>query len=111
MKLPPVKRGDTWSFVFVWKNNDTPINLANCSARMQIRKRRTGTMLAESSTSNGNLSIIPTEGKVLVTFPASMTGAVEPGIHDTDLELTFESSGEVRSSKTLQLTVDEDISR
>ena len=36
-KLPPVKNGDTWSFSFVWSNNNTPIDLTGCTAKMQVQ--------------------------------------------------------------------------
>lgn len=109
--LATVKRGDTWRFSFVWKSNGTPIDLSDCTAKMQIRKVcRTRTLLAEVSTSP-NISIDGINGKVDVVFPADITDGVEPGTHETDLQITFASTGEVRSSQTLSLTVNEDITR
>lgn len=110
MNLTPVKRGDTWTFSFTWKNGNTPINLTDCTAKMQIRKRKVGTLLAEADTSNGIVIDGPL-GKVTATFPASDTALVEPGVHETDLQLTFTSTGEVKSSQTMIVTVLEDITR
>jgi hypothetical protein len=110
-KLSTVKRGDTWNFVFTWKdNNQAPVDLSDCTARMQIRKKKVGTLLAEVSTNNGIVIDGPL-GKISVTFSATMTDTVEPGTHDTDLEVTFTSSSEVKSTPTLQITVEEDITR
>lgn len=108
--LATVKRGDTWSFSFVWKNGNTPIDLSGCTAKMQVRKRKTGTLLGEVSSTNG-ISIIGVDGEVNVSFPPVVTALIEPGIHETDLQITFTSTGEVKSSDTLTITVLEDITR
>lgn len=110
MNLATVKRGDTWIFSFVWKSNGTPIDLSDCTARMQVRKKRFGDLLAEVN-STTDIVIDGGSGTVTVTFPAELTADVEPGQHDTDLQITFASTGEVRSSQTLTLTVLEDITR
>ena len=108
--LATVKRGDTWSFSFVWKNDGTPIDLSNCTARMQVRKRKVGTLLGEVNSDNG-ITIIGVDGQVNVSFPPEVTALVEPGVHETDLQLTFVQTGEVKSSDTLTITVLEDITR
>jgi len=110
MNLATVKRGDTWIFSFTWKNGTTLIDLSNCTARMQIRKKRGGELLADVSTDN-SITIDGELGKVTAIFPSSVTVNVDPGIHETDLQITFTSTGEVRSSQTLTLTVLEDITR
>ena len=109
MKLPPFKRGDTWNLVFVWKSNNTLIDLTGCTARMQIRKKRSGTLLAEISTDNG-IEIAGSEGRVNISFPANITANVEAGTHETDLEITF-PSGDVQSSQTLDIPVIEAITK
>ena len=108
--LATVKRGDTWRFSFVWKSNGTPIDLSDCTAKMQVRKRKVGTLLAEVTTSP-DIIITGADGKVDVVFPADVTSTVEPGVHETDLQVTFTSTSEVSSSQTLTLTVLEDITR
>ena len=111
MILATVKRGDTWNFIFNWKSGNTPIDLTDCTARMQVRKKKLGTLLASVTTEDGGITITAEDGKVSVSFPASATDACEPGTHSTDLEITFTSTGEVRSSETMDLVVLEDISR
>ena len=109
MKLSPFKRGDTWKILFSWKNEGTPINLTGCTAKMQIRKKRTGVLLAEVTEANG-ITIAGTLGQVEVAFPASITADVEAGTHETNLQLTFES-GEVQSSDTIEIPVLEAVTR
>jgi hypothetical protein len=110
MKLPTVKRGDTWNLVFVWKNDNTPIDLSDCTAKMQIRHKRTGVVLAEVTTTSG-ITITGPEGRVNVSFPTTATSTVEAGVHETDLQITFTTSGEVQSSDTLEIPVVEDVTR
>lgn len=105
--LPAVKRGDTWSFVFQWKTGATPINLTGCTARMQIRKKRTKDLLAYVTTED-YITIDGPAGKVFVTFPADITETVPAGTHLTDVELTF-TDGTVTSSQTVYMVVEEDI--
>jgi len=109
MKLSPFKRGDTWKILFSWKNEGTPINLTGCTAKMQIRKKRIGTLLAEVTNANG-ITIAGTLGQVEVAFPANITANVESGTHETSLQLTF-PSGEVQSSDTIEIPVLEAVTR
>ena len=109
--LPAVKRGDTWNFVFAWKNNNIPTNLTDCEARMQIREKRTGELMGEVSTASLSIIIEGIAGKVNVSFPASITETIPPGTYETDLELTFPVTGQVQSSGTMQVIVDADITR
>lgn len=109
--LPPVKRGDTWSFAFSWKDQNTPINLSNCTARMQIRDNTTHEIVAEATSDNNQIVINGPTGEVQVTYPASETNAIEPGKYLSDLELTFTGTGVVKSSNTISIEVIEDITR
>jgi len=108
--LPGVKRGDTWKFVFSWKNDNTPIDLTDCTARMQVRAKRTGALLAEATSDDGHITIEGLAGNVNVEFPHALTNNVAIGTHDSDLEITF-PDGTVQSSSTVQIVVEEDITR
>ena len=107
--LPTVKQGDTWTFVFTFKNKTTPIDLTECSARMQIRNKRTTQLYAETSTANDTITIDGLAGKVSVVFPAELTTLVPAGSHLSDVEITFPGTGYVMSSQTVQIVVEEDI--
>ena len=108
--LPPVKRGDTWNFVFAWKNNNTPTDLTNCTARTQVRTKKTGELMCQATTDDF-ITIEGPAGKVIVSYPPSITTGVNPGIYETDIEITFPITGQVQSSGTLQIEVVEDITR
>lgn len=110
MKLSPFKRGDTWKITFVWKNDGTPIDITGCHARMQIRKKRVGTLLAEISDDDDSITIVGASGEVNVAFPASITALVDPGVHETSLQLTY-PSGEVQSSDSIDIPVIEAVTR
>ena len=107
--LPSVKRGDTWGFVFMWSNSSTPLDLSSCSARMQIRNKRTKELVAEVSTENDNIIIDGPAGKTTVEFPSSITANVPPGTYLSDVQITFPLPERVLSSQTIQITVEEDI--
>jgi len=110
MKLPIFKRGDTWKITFVWKNNGTPIDLTGCHAKMQIRKKRVGTLLAEITDDADDIEIAGSTGEVNVAFPALITRDVEVGTHETSLQITF-PSGEVQSSDAIEIPVAEGVTR
>lgn len=105
----PVKRGDTWTFKYMWKSNNKPIDLTSCSARSQVRLRRVGTLVSSISSPNG-INIDELNGVVTVIFPASDTLNAEPGTYETDLEITF-SDNTIQSSDTIEFRVYEDITR
>ena len=65
--IPPVKRGDTWNFKFTWQDQNTPINLTDCTARMQIRDKTTLLMAAEATTApTGASAVYDLEGSIIL---------------------------------------------
>jgi hypothetical protein len=104
IKLPPVKRGDTWRFQFTWKSNNEPIDLSGCTGAMQVRVKRTGALVATASL----VEIDGPTGTVNVTFNASSTANAPLGFVETDLQITYPDNT-VQSSDTMQFTVEEDI--
>jgi hypothetical protein len=104
IKLPPVKRGDTWRFQFAWKSNNTPIDLSGCTGAMQIRSRRTEVLVATADT----VAIDGPNGIVDVTFNASSTANAPLGYVEADLQITYPDNT-VQSSSTVQFMVEEDI--
>lgn len=107
-KLPSVKRGDTWKFQFAWKSNNTPVDLTDCSALMQVRVKRTGELVASATTADDSITIDGPTGIVNVAFLDTQDAPV--GTHEADLQITF-PDGTIQSSSTIQLVVEEDISR
>ena len=106
--LPALKRGDTWTLVFVVRQTPggAPVDLTGCAAALQVRHPRTDALIATAD----SLAITPQTGTVTVTFLPATTVAVAVGTYLTDLEITF-ADGEVRSSQTLTLAVLADYTR
>lgn len=106
--LPAVKRGDTWEFVFMWSDAMSPIDLSSCSARMQIRNKRTKELVAEASTLDENIIVDGPAGKTIVEFSSLITKTVPPGTYLSDIQITFPIPQRVLSSQTIQIIVEED---
>jgi hypothetical protein len=107
-KISSVKRGDTWKYQFAWKSNNSPVDLTDCTALMQIRAKRTGDLIAEATTADNSITIDGPAGLVDVVF--SNTEDAPVGTHEADLQITFPDNT-IQSSSTLQIIVEEDISR
>lgn len=109
MRLSAFKRGDTWKIIFAWKNAGTPINLSGCTAKMQIRKKRSGVLLAEIN-SPDDITITANTGEVEAAFPPLVTADIDVGVHETSLQITF-PSGEIQSSDAIEIPVVEAVTR
>jgi hypothetical protein len=105
------KRGDTWKLSFAYKDDiGTPIYLTDCSARLQVRDKRTKSVLLEGTMATGEVVITAVTGAVDITFLPAVTELVTLGTHETDLEMTY-SDGTVESTETMNIKVIEDITR
>lgn len=104
-----VKRGDTWNIQFDWKNNNNPIDLTGCTAKMQIRDKADA--LQTTVTTSDHITISGATGIVNVSFPATATASIDPGTYYSDLQITFPITGQVQSSSTIQFQVQEDVTR
>lgn len=81
-----VVQGADLNFGATVANDDgTPVNLTGYTAKLQIRQTHTGSLLAESSTSNGEIVITALIGIVTVTMPGAKTGALAVGDYVSDL--------------------------
>ena len=104
--LPHLKRGDTWRLAFVWQQADgTPVDLTGGTAALQIRDARRRLLATPD-----DLTLDLETGTVHVTFAADTTALIPAGTHYTDMQITF-ATGEVRSSQTCLLPVQEDQTR
>lgn len=65
--------------VFVWKDKTgRPINLTGSTARLMVRKEPTSTPLADLSSDNGQIVIIPLKGRIEITFSDADVAAIAP---------------------------------
>jgi hypothetical protein len=105
------KIGDDWRLPFRWTSAGAPTNLADCSARMQLRKRG-GRVPAVSLTSepNGGITITAGTGYVVALISREVTAGLDVGSYLTDLEMTF-ANGFVGSTETIEIVAGEDQTR
>ena len=70
-----VKQGsDKQITIIVKSDGETPDNLTNYGARMQVRQRPTDkTVLDELTSDNDRIEITPLEGKLVLKFPSSVS--------------------------------------
>ena len=111
MRQITLKRGDTLDLEFQWLDGDgLPVDLTGCTARLQMRNRAGNEVLECTCGSSDGLEIVTAEGKVRWREEASSTASFSPGTYYFDLEVTFPDST-VRSTETVQLIVEMDITR
>lgn len=102
-----LKRGDTWSQTFAWKQGSEtgdPVDLTDCTARCQLRDRADTLILDCTS----YLTVDGAAGTVSVLAPASAMENFPVGRLSFDIELTF-PDGTVQSTETMTLKVIEDV--
>lgn len=86
-------QGSTFNPVFILRNPDKSLfNLTGYTARMQVRQTYDSDAILSLSTTNGQLQLTPTHGRVRLnlvpadTTPLSFTGEAFEGIYDLELE-------------------------
>ena len=82
------KQGTTFNLRFVVKNDSTPWNLTNYSATMTVRPfAGSSTTTVVASTANGRITLEPTNGRIIVTIPSTVTAKFSVSRHEYDLIL------------------------
>ena len=102
-----LKRGDTWSQTFTWKQGSEtgdPLDLTGCNARCHLRDRSDALIAVV----DGYLTVDGAVGTVAVNVPAFETTEFPVGKLLFDIELTF-PDGTVQSTETMALKVLEDV--
>lgn len=93
-----IDQGATVSRVFTWYQQDgvTPVNLTGFTAHMQVRDepQGAGNLLADYSTSGGQIALGSTAGTITLTVPAATTAAYSFTSGYYDLHMT-DSAGNV----------------
>ncbi len=89
INLPVIEKGATYRHTLIWADaNGTPINLSNCTARLQIRADVFATdFLCELNTDNTGLVIDPLLGRIDLFISAIDTSALEGYGGAYDLEI------------------------
>lgn len=88
------EQATTFNFQFQIKEDETPWNLTNYSVEMTVRPfMGASTTTVVASTDNGYISLDPTQGRVTVTIPYTVTEDFTPSRQVYDL--IFDSGTEV----------------
>ena len=88
------EQATTFNFQFQIKEDETPWNLTNYSVEMTVRPfMGASTTTVVASTDNGYISLDPTQGRVTVTIPYTVTENFTPSRQVYDL--IFDSGTEV----------------
>lgn len=83
-----VIRGDTWNLSWEWLHeNGDPVDLTDCTVRMQMRKQINGSVSFENST-DLDMVIIPLEGIIDLKVEPDDTKELV-GQYLYDVEVTF----------------------
>ena len=104
-------QGSDWDLNVVYKDgNGDPINLTNYTAAMQLRQNYNSDSAGLTLTSsNGGITIIGAQGKLILHATAAQTGALDAGFYVYDLEIT--SGGVVTRIIQGQITVAGEVTR
>ena len=93
LTLPVIEQGATYRHTLTWFQSDgiTPVNLAGCSAKMQIRSTvESSSVIIELSTANGRITINEYLGKIYFLIADEDTTLLTPikgAVYD--LEISF----------------------
>lgn len=77
----------------VYKIDETPVNLTNYTAAMQVREAPSSGSAVISLTNGSGITLGGTAGSIAINVSATAMGAVAPGFYQYDLQL--DSAGEV----------------
>lgn len=118
-----IEQGATFRLAMVYGRKDgttdsqgnlivTPYDITGCIARMQIRPRRQGVVLASATTTNGGIEITdPLAGKLVITIHPDATDLLTMRKALYDLELQYPSGDIVRvlqGAVTISANITED---
>lgn len=96
LTFPTIEQGATYSHTLQWLQPDgiTPVDLTNCSAKMQVRSTvDSRTVIIELSTTNNRITINASLGKFQFTISdedTTLLAAIKEAVYD--LEVYFPNS-------------------
>jgi len=106
-----IKRGDTWSEIITWVDEETgtPIDITDAEIRTQLRDKKSGELAVSAGTDTGEITITDAvNGVATQRVEASVMEGVAPRKYSCDIEITY-SDGYVQSTPTFIVVVEEDI--
>lgn len=83
-----IKQGDTFILTMTWTDSaGSPVDLTNCTAKMQLRTAAGGTMLLELSTDNNRITLDAGSIELEVDANTMSTFTTPKGVWD--LQITY----------------------
>jgi hypothetical protein len=83
--------GATFSRILTWKIDCVPVNLTGATAKMQIRKKLTTSVILELSTANHRIVLGGATGTIELILTANETKLLTPGAYIYDLLISMGS--------------------
>lgn len=80
-------QGATYNLNLIWTIADTPVNLTNYTAAMQVRENAAATAVILDLSTESGITLGGTAGTIAITVPADTMAATQPGNYVYDLEL------------------------
>lgn len=108
-----IEQGATFRKTLTWKAGTPPVevNLAGCTARMQVRSELSSPVaLVSLTTENGGIVLGGALGTIEIIITAAATAALEPGVAVYDLEIVT-STGDVRRLIAGAVTISPEVTR
>lgn len=105
------EQGATFRRTFTWTDeNEQPIDLTGCSARMQVRPTHSSTTTWLNLSSPTAITLTPLAGQITVVITAAQSAAlpVKRGVYDLEVVL---SNGDVQRLLQGSFTVSPEVTR
>lgn len=106
-------QGSVWTLQLTYEDYaGTPIDLTDCTAKMQLRSLPDDPNVALTlSSANGAIQITPLTGVILITATSQQTGQVSTGPYYYDIEVTSTLTSEVSRIMQGQIVVSAEVTR
>jgi len=106
--IPSTKRGDDWSLVGVYKENDVGVDITNYTIRSQLRDANMN-LVCELTVTKSNQTTTP--GGFVLSIPAGSDTSTWPiGLLVSDIEF-LPPGGKKKSTETFQVPVVDEVTK
>lgn len=112
LNLPVIEQGATYNHKLTWLQPDqTPVNMSNCTARMQIRETYSSLPLVDLTTENGGIIINTSTGDIQLSISSDITTNLTPiknALYDLEIYFTEQIVRLVQGKITISAEVTHD---
>jgi hypothetical protein len=103
-------QGASFDYQLTWNLNDTPVDLTNYDARMQVRPSYNSSSVVLNLTAGTGITLGGTAGTVFIEATPTQTAAIAAGQYVYDLEMVA-AGGAVTRLVEGRFTVDPEVTR